>query len=146
MATVSEYQSKDMTVTGVEVAQASTADASIGAADQELLTVNVKTEGNLNALTADGMKLNLKGTEDNLTKVSVWQDDTKLGEAAAATEVVVTFSEAVTLIEGDNLFTVKADVSSDAAEDESIDAKLLSVQVGEADVNPPQATPKAHAR
>ena len=38
------------------------------------------------------------------SKVSIWQDDTKLGEAAAAAEVDVTFGEAVTLAEGDNLF------------------------------------------
>ncbi|MBQ9671318.1 MAG: DUF4465 domain-containing protein [Prevotella sp.] len=133
-ATVSEYLMKNMAVAAVEAAQASTADASIGAADQDLLTVNVKTDGSLNALTLSGMKLNLKGTEANLAKVSIWQDDTKLGEAAAATEVDVTFGEAVTLAEGDNLFTVKADINADAEENATIDASLVSVHVGTADV------------
>ena len=133
-ATVSEYQSKDMEVTETEVAQASTADASIGAAEQELLTVNVKTEGNLNALSLNGMKLNLKDTQANIAKVSVWQGETKLGEATAAAEVDVTFAEAVVLNEGENLFTVKADVSENATENQTIDAKVVSIKVGTTDI------------
>ena len=133
-ATVSEYQTKDMEVKETEVTQASTADASIGAANQELLTVNVKTEGNLNPLAMGGMKLNLNGTEANISKVSVWQNETKLGEATAAAEVDVTFSEAVSLTEGNNLFTVKADISEDAVENQTIDAKVISVKVGSDDV------------
>lgn len=131
-ATVSEYESKDMAVTAVEATQASTADASIGASDQELLNVNVKTEGNLNAISMSGIKLNLQGTEANISKVSVWQGETKLGEAAAAAEVTVTFSEAVTLAEGDNTFVVKVDVNSDAEENSTIDAKVVSITAGSA--------------
>ena len=129
-ATVSEYESKDMAVTAVEATQASTADASIGASDQELLNVNVKTEGNLNAISMSGINLNLKRTEANISKVSVWQGETKLGETAAAAEVTVTFSEAVTLAEGDNTFVVKVDVNSDAEENSTIDAKVISITVG----------------
>lgn len=131
-ATVSEYESKDMAVTAVEATQASTADASIGASDQELLNVNVKTEGNLNALSMTGIHLNLKGTEANISNVSVWQGETKLGEAAAAAEVTVTFSEAITLAEGDNTFVVKVDVNSDAEENSTIDAKVVSITAGSA--------------
>lgn len=129
-AIVSEYESKDMAVTAVEATQAITADASIGASDQELLNVNVKTEGNLNALSMSGINLNLKGTEANISKVSVWQGETKLGETAAAAEVTVTFSEAITLAEGDNTFVVKVDVNSDAEENSTIDAKVVSIAVG----------------
>lgn len=133
-ATVSEYQSKPMTVSTIEVAQATTADASIGAADQELLNVNVKTEGDMNALTLDGIKLNLKGTEANISKVSLWKDDTKLGEASAAAEVSITLDQAITLTEGENLFTVKADISASATENATIDAALVSAHVGSNDV------------
>ena len=133
-ATVSEYQSKPMTVSTIEVAQATTADASIGAADQELLNVNVKTEGDMNAITLDGIKLNLKGTEANISKVSLWKDDTKLGEASAAAEVSITLDQAITLTEGDNLFTVKADISASATENATIDAALVSAHVGSNDV------------
>ena len=131
-ATVSEYESKDMAVTAVEATQASTADASIGASDQELLNVNVKTEGNLNAISMSGINLNLKGTEANISKVSVWQGETKLGETAAAAEVTVTFNEAITLAEGDNTFVVKVDVNSDAEENSTIDAKVVSITAGSA--------------
>ena len=129
-ATVSEYQTKDMEVVSVEATQASTADVSIGAADQEMLTVNVKTEGNLNPLAMSSMKLNLKGTEANLSKVSVWQGDTKLGEATAAADVTVTFTEAITLVEGNNTFAVKVDISEDGLENQTIDAKVVNVTVG----------------
>ena len=133
-ATVSEYQVKNMELVAVEAAQATTADASIGAANQDLLSVNVKTEGNLNALTMSSLKLNLKGTEANMTKVSLWQNDTtKLAEAAAAAELTLTLSEPVELAEGDNLFTVKADISGDAEENATIDAALVSVKVGTTD-------------
>ena len=130
-ATVSEYELKAMEVKTVEVTQASTADVSIGASDQELLNVNVKTEGALNPIAMSGIKLNLKGTEANIAKVSVWQDDTKLGETNAAAEVEVTFGEAVTLAEGNNQFVVKVDINADAAEDATIDAKVVSVTAGE---------------
>lgn len=129
-STVSEYLSKPMAVTEIEVQQASTADASIGATEQDILNVNVKTEGNLDALQLSNMKINLKGTEANISKVSVWKDDTKLGETDAAAEVTVTFDEAVTLTEGNNLFMVKVDVKADAEENGVIDAKLVSVNAG----------------
>lgn len=131
-ATVSEYESKDMAVTAVEATQASTADASIGASDQELLNVNVKTEGNLNPLSMSALTLNLKGTEASISNVSVWQGETKLGEASAAAEVSVTFSEALTLAEGDNTFVVKVDIKSDAEENSTIDAKVVSITAGSA--------------
>ena len=131
-ATVSEYESKDMTVTAIEATQASTADASIGAADQELLNVNVKTEGNLNPISMSALTLNLKGTEASISNVSVWQGETKLGEAAAAAEVTVTFSEALTLAEGDNAFVVKVDIKSDAEENSTIDAKVVSIMASSA--------------
>ena len=133
-ATVSEYQSKDMAVTAVEAAQATTADASIGANEQEMLNVNVFTEGNLNQLSMSSMKLSLKGTEANIAKVSVWKGETKLGEAVAAAEVEVAFSEPVTLAEGNNAFVVKADISSEATENQTIDAAVVSVHVGSVDV------------
>ena len=133
-ATVSEYQSKDMAVTAVEAAQATTADASIGANEQDLLNVNVFTEGNLNQLSMSSMKLSLKGTEANIAKVSVWKGETKLGEAVAAAEVEVAFSEPVTLAEGNNAFVVKADISSEATENQTIDAAVVSVHVGSVDV------------
>ena len=141
-ATVSEYQSKDMAVTAVEAAQATTADASIGANEQKLLNVNVFTEGNLNQLSMSSMKLSLKGTEANIAKVSVWKGETKLGEADAAAEVEVVFSEAVELAEGDNIFTVKADISSEATENQTIDAAVVSVHVGSADITATAGDPE----
>ena len=130
-ATVSEYLSKDMEIGAIEAAQASTADVSIGATEQDLLTVTVKAEGDKNALLLNAMKFNLKGTEANLAKLSVWKEDTKLGEAVATAETEVVFTEAVTLKEGDNTFTLKADIDGNAQEDQTIDAALLSVTIGD---------------
>lgn len=129
-ATVSEYQPVAMSVDGVEVSQTSVADASVGATNLDLLTVNVKTTGNLESLQLGSMKLNLKGTEANIGKVSIWQGDVKIGEAAAAAEVEVAFPEAVELTEGNNMFTVKADVSDEAVAGTAIDAKVTAVKCG----------------
>ena len=141
-ATVSEYQSKPMAIVAIEVSQASTADASIGATGQDLLTVNVKTEGDQTPQTLSSMTLNLKGTEANMTRVSLWQNDTKLGEADAAAEVTISISEPVTLAEGDNLFAVKADISQDAAEGQTVDAKVVSVNAGTSDVTVANGDPE----
>ncbi|MBQ9640461.1 MAG: DUF4465 domain-containing protein [Bacteroidaceae bacterium] len=126
-ATVSEYLSKDMQIAGVEVSQASTAIASVGAENQDLLNVNVKTDGNLNPVQLSSIKLNLKETETSLSKVSVWQNNEKLGEAVADAAVEIIFSEPVTLKEGNNLFVVKADVSSEAEAEDTIDAKVVAI-------------------
>ena len=128
-ATVSEYLSKDMEISTIEATQSSTADVSIGATEQDLLTVTVKAEGDKNALSLSAMKFNLKGTEANITNISVWKNDTKLGEATATAETEVVFNEAVTLKEGDNTFIVKADIDGNAQENQTIDAALLSVTV-----------------
>ena len=129
-ATVSEYQPVAMSVDGVEVSQASVADASVGATNLDLLTVNVKTTGNLEPLQLGSITLNLKGTEASIGKVSVWQGDTKIGEAAAAAEVEVAFDEAIALSEGNNMFTVKADVSDEAVAGSAIDAKVTAIKCG----------------
>ena len=74
--------------------------------------------------------LNLKGTEASISKVSVWQGDVKIGEAAAAAEVEVAFDEAIALSEGNNMFTVKADVSDEAVAGSAIDAKVTVIKCG----------------
>ena len=127
---MSEYQSVAMTVDGVEVSQASTADAPMGVSDLDLLTVSVKTVGNLEPLQLSSLTLNLKGTEANISKVSLWQGDAKIGEAASGAEVEVMLDEAVTLSEGNNIFTVKADVSDDADAGSAIDAKVTAIKCG----------------
>ena len=129
-ATVSEYLQKNMELAAIEAQHPTTADVSIGADNQELLTVNVKAEGALNPLTLSGLKLQLKGTEASMTTLSVWQNDTQLGQAAAAAEVEIAFGEAVTLAEGNNVFTVKAGVNPAAQDGQTIDAALMAVTVG----------------
>ena len=129
-ATVSEYKLKDMAINTVEVTQATTADASIGAAGQDLLIINVKTEGALNPITLSSIKLNMKGTEDNMTDFSLWHNEAKVAEATAAAEVTLALVEPLQLNEGNNNFTVKADVSSSAAENSTIDARLVSINTG----------------
>ena len=52
------------------------------------------------------------------------------------------FAEAVTLAEGDNLFEVKADVKAEAEEGQTIDAKVVSVHVGTADVEAAAGDPE----
>ena len=141
-STVSEYEPKAMAITATTVAQASTADLGAGVSNQDLLSVSINTEGALTPVQLTGMSLDLKGTENAVSKVSIWQGDEKLGEADAAATVNVNFTETVTLAEGSNDFTIKVDVSADANAEDKIDAKVASLQTTDATINVTDGDPE----
>lgn len=124
---VSEYLPKNMTVATADAEHATTAIVSVGSSNQELLNINVKTDGDLNPLKLNGMRFSLKGTEANISKITLWQGETMIGEAASAAEAYINLAEAITLEEGNNQFVLKADIKEDATADQIVDAALLSV-------------------
>ncbi|MBR3466354.1 MAG: hypothetical protein IKH15_03960, partial [Bacteroidales bacterium] len=130
-ATVSEYQSQPMHVERVEASQPITADVSVGAKKQELLNVNIFTNGNLNALSVSELNFDLKGLQQNLEKVYVAQNGTVLGEADVTDEqtITVTFATPFELSEGNNIFSLLADVASTAQDGATIDAKVVSATI-----------------
>lgn len=130
-ATVGEYQSQPMQVERVEASQPITADVSVGAKKQELLNVNIFTNGNLNALSVSELNFDLKGLQQNLEKVYVAQNGTVLGEADVTDEqtITVTFATPFELSEGNNIFSLLADVASTAQDGATIDAKVVSATI-----------------
>ena len=142
VSTVSEYKSQPMEYSSAEVTQA-TGIVSVGSKAQKLLTLNVKTAGNLSTLNLEEIALDLKGTQANISKVEafyVGQSDRELtgSDAAAATATVdgtasavkLTAATPVALSEGDNFFHILVDLSDNAAAGQSIDAKVTAVKLG----------------
>lgn len=142
VSTVSEYKSQPMEYSSAEVTQ-ETGIVSVGSKAQKLLTLNVKTAGNLSTLNLEEIALDLKGTQANISKVEafyVGQSDRELtgSDAAAATATVdgtasavkLTAATPVALSEGDNFFHILVDLSDNATAGQSIDAKVTAVKLG----------------
>lgn len=130
-ATVSEYQSQPMQVERIDASHPATGNVSVGAKMQELLNVDVFTKGNLNALSISELTFDLKGLQQNLEKVYVAQNGTVLGEADVtdAQTITVTFATPFELSEGNNIFSLLADVASTAQDGATIDAMVVSTTI-----------------
>ena len=132
-ANVSEYLPKNMEIATIEATHPTTADASAGGKQQQLLDIDVQTEGNLEPIVLSAMTFNMKGTQKSLERIYLYHGETLLcaTDVDATLELCLDFSNDVTLLEGNNLFSLKADVLADAAENQPIDARVVSVNVGE---------------
>ena len=130
-ATVSEYQSQPMQLERIDASHPATGNVSVGAKKQELLNVDVFTKGNLNALSVSELTFDLKGLQHNLEKVYVAKNGVVLGEADVtdAQTVTVAFTTPFELTEGNNIFSLLADVASTAHDGATIDAKVVSATV-----------------
>ncbi len=132
-ATVSEYLSRPMQIARVTASHPVTADAPIGGKQQDLLSVDIETDGNLDPVAIGGIVFNYKGTQHNLQSVSLWHQ----GEQVAAMDVednlefTLEFAHELILAEGSNVFTLKADVRGNAVEDTPIDALVAGYIQGE---------------
>lgn len=144
-ATVSEYMSKPMSVSSVATTQTSTDIIVNGAANQQLLTMNVVADGDLTPLTLSGFTLNMKGTQDNISKVRIYSVGNKDTEPAAdalpvaetavtGEAVTVSLAEPMTLQEGNNWFRLNIDLSDNARGDAAVDAAVTGINVGGDDV------------
>lgn len=140
-ATISEYKSQQMTYDTVTVVQTSAGIVAPGMKNQPLLTTNIITEGNLNPLTLDSMKLNLKGLQGNMSRLHLYavgakDTDPAEGMAPVASANVTADMAEITFVpencqlrEGSNYFRITADISDDAESDGLADAALISVRV-----------------
>lgn len=142
-ATVSEYESQPMQVDSIAATHPTTAVVSVGSKKQALLDVNVITKGDQDAVSLSEMTFDLKGKQQNMEKLYVTQNDAVIGEATVtdAQTVTVAFTTPVELVEGDNLFNMSVDVKATADDGETIDAKVVSVKVGENTINATNGDP-----
>lgn len=147
-ATVSEYKDQPMEVQAVTATQTTTADAPIGAAGQDVLSLNVNTIGASGPKSLNSVSLNLKDSEASITKVSLYKADgggttaatgaTPLAEATVdgtAKTATLTLATPMTLEEGDNWLRIRYDISGEAAENAVIDAAVTSVNIGGTDIS-----------
>lgn len=136
-AKVRQYESRPMTVKTISATQASTEILNKGAKNEEILCVNIATEGNLSAVVLKGLTFDLKGSASAVDKAYVYSTGsskvidktTAVGTLAISdemTEAAVTLNRAIELMEGDNYFWLTFDISEDAATDTEVDASVKS--------------------
>lgn len=139
-AKVSEYSPSVMTLNSIEVSQTSTDVVNNGTTDAELLTMNVKTVGNLSTINMQGIDLDLKDCQSNIKKISVYytgKNDLNISNGALVATAIPTdgstlniaFTTNVNLIEGNNYFRIVADVADDAPTGSIIDAKVNAIRL-----------------
>lgn len=141
-ANVSEYKTKAMEYEEATVAQTSSDVVAVGAKNQALLTLNVKTSGTNNPLTLSKVNVDLKDLQQNIAAVKLYAvGKNDIDPAANATPVAtatvgensaltLTLAESLELKEGDNYLRLTADVAEDAVADAKVDAKVLSLTIG----------------
>ena len=133
-ATVQPFQNHDMTVKNVTVNQTSTAELAPGATGAQLIDFNVETEGTLTTKSISKINLDLKGSENSLTKVSVlYNSENDFASAVAfgsvenPTQSAIEITGEQALAEAANYFWVTVDVKTDAEAEAQVDAKLISI-------------------
>ena len=142
-ATVSEYLSKPMTVGSTTVEQTPKEIAGVGEKNLDLLSVNVITEGDLDAKQLSAVNLNMKNSAPAISKLYLYAQ-AKQGDAVAADAeplatasvtpdmqtAALTLAEPKLLAEGSNWFLIRCDVSDDAVSGNLLDASVTSLTVG----------------
>lgn len=142
-ATVSEYLSQPMKVTGTEVTQSGKNIAGVGETGVDMLNVNVVTTGNKDLKSLSAVAVDLKNSQNNVSKVSLYHlakaDDVIAEDAVpvatadvdgSSVESVLTLAEPQTLVEGNNYFRIRYDISDEAKSETTVDAAVKTVTVG----------------
>ena len=142
-ATVSEYLSQPMKVTGTEVTQTAKNVAGVSDKGVELLNMNVVTTGNKDFKSLSAVAVDLKNSQSNVSKVSLYHlataDDAIAEDAVpvatagidgTASETVLTLDEPMALVEGNNYFRILCDISDDAKAESVVDLAVKSLTLG----------------
>lgn len=142
-ATVSEYLSQPMKVTGTEVTQSGKNIAGVGETGVDMLNMNVVTTGNKDVKSLSAVTVDLKNSQSNVSKVSLYHlvkaDDVIAEDAVpvatagidgTASETVLTLDEPMALVEGNNYFRILCDISDDAKAESVVDLAVKSLTLG----------------
>ena len=142
-ATVSEYLSQPMKVTGTEVTQTAKNVAGVSDKGVELLNMNIVTVGNKDFKSLSAVAVDLKNSQSNVSKVSLYHlakaDDVIAEDAVpvatagidgTASETVLTLDEPMALVEGNNYFRILCDISDDAKAESVVDLAVKSLTLG----------------
>ena len=135
-ATVKPFVDHDMTITGVNVSQVGNGNVTPGSKSVALLCVDVATEGTLTGKNLTGVKINLKGTQASVDKVSVMSSadvadfanaDTEFGSIAELGDGDLQVNGSLALSNEHHYLWVAVDVADEAESDATIDAKIVSL-------------------
>lgn len=142
-ATVSEYKSIPMAVSSTEVAQSTKTIAAVGDKNIDLLNMNIQTVGNKDAKSLSAVALDLKNSQNSISKISLYSltkaDDVIADDATpvatadidgTSAEAVLSLAEPMTLAEGNNYFRIRCDISDNAKTEDVVDAAVKTITVG----------------
>lgn len=139
-ATVRSYTPQDMEVKQVTAFQNNTDIITPSATNEEIIGVEIITEGNRLPLSLDEFLINLKGSHDKISKVSLFATGDKKVFATtnliasatsfSASDLTLVPGAAETLKEGKNYFWIAYDMKDVLTSDQAIDASLTSVKIG----------------
>ena len=121
VAEVSEFVSTPLSFKESVVNQVSKDVASVGTADIDIISFNVKAEGDQGELKLNGITLDLKESKNAINKISILStgDSEEVGSTAKTVATVtefganntldITFAEPLSLVEGNNWLRVRYD-------------------------------------
>lgn len=137
-AEVFEYKEQPMKVEDVMVKQLEGTNVKTGDKDVPVLDVNVRTMGDADDYTLDAVTINLKGSENAVSRIALYGKDKSLPLAekeitASDHEVVLAFNEEL-LNDGDNHYIICYDVKDEADENTVLDASVTKITVSGNDI------------
>ena len=143
-ATATPFVDHNMTVEEVAAFQNNTANIKPSATNQEIIGIEVITEGTLAAAVVQEFKLDLKNSLESISKATIlysagekdFSQGIEFGSIASPSTKEVTITGTQALPEGKSYFWLSYDTKVDIESDVQIDAALLSVKVDDAEYTP----------
>lgn len=134
-AAVREYQPRPMTIDSTRV-NALSADALVrGQKKAELLSLSIATSGNLTPLGLKSVSLTLNDCAQAVDSLFLLRGEAVVARAeVSGTAVVLTAN--TPLAEGDNTYTIVADIAADATLGTTVSVEAMSLAIGEATLTP----------
>lgn len=134
-ATVSEYQPKPMTIEATTLTALSQDALTRGQKSAALLGLNITTTGDLTPLGVKNITVTLSDCAAAVDSLLLLQGETIVARAEVkGTEVVLPLN--VTLLEGENAYTLAANIAHDAAIGTEVSVLGVQIAVGETTFTP----------
>lgn len=134
-ATVSEYQPKPMTIEATELTAISSDALTRGQKSAALLGLNITTTGDLTPLGVKNITVTLSDCAAAVDSLLLLQGENIVARAEVkGTEVVLPVN--ATLLEGENAYTLAADIAADATIGTEVSVLGVQIAVGEATLTP----------
>lgn len=134
-ATVSEYQPKPMTIEATELTAISSDALSRGQQNAALLGLNITTTGDLTPPGVKNITVTLSDCAAAVDSLLLLRGETIVARAEVkGTEVVLPLN--VTLLEGENAYTLAANIAQDATIGTEVSVLGVQIAVGEATLTP----------